>query len=197
MTLIRPERIASDENLMKLKDEGADFIVLAGNPGSGTTMETIIESTKRAKKILGDDVMIWAGKWEDGVKEKVLGDPELFEESKEYVKRLIDAGADVLCLPMQGSRTGVVVHEIRELVKLAHSYKEGTLVMNFLDGSVEGADPDTIRECAFMSKQTGADIHAIGDAGLSWMPVPENIYQLALTTKGRRLTWLKMATGHR
>lgn len=52
--------------------------------------------------------MIWAGKWEDGVEEKVLGDPLFFEESKESkeskesIKELIDAGADVICLPMRG-----------------------------------------------------------------------------------------------
>lgn len=120
-----------------------------------------------------------------------------FEESKEYIKELIDAGADVICLPMPGSRTGVIVSEIRELVKYVHAYKPGTLVMNFLDGSIEGSDENTVRECGLLSKQTGADIHAIGDAGLSWMPVPENIYQLAITIKGRRLTWLKLATGHR
>ncbi|WP_195854114.1 hypothetical protein [Aerococcus tenax] len=195
--LIRPERVASRENLLKVKEEGADFVILGGNPGSGTTMDTIVEATRNAKDILGDDLMIWAGKWEDGVTEKVLGDPLFFEESKQYIKKLIDAGADVICLPMPGSRTGVVVDEIRELVTLAHTYKEGALVMNFLDGSVEGSDQETIRECALLSKQTGADIHAIGDAGISWMPVPENIYQLCLTIKGRRLTWLKMATGHR
>ncbi|MGX7415764.1 DUF7916 family protein [Aerococcus christensenii] len=195
--LIRPERIASRKNLLKLKDEGADFVILGGNPGSGTTMNTIVEATRNAKDILGDNIMIWSGKWEDGTREKVLGDPLFFEESKKYIKELIDAGADVICLPMPGSRTGVVVNEIRELVKLAHTYKNGVLVMNFLDGSVEGADEDTVRKCAVMSKQTGADIHAIGDVGISWMPVPENIYQLCLTVKGRRLTWLKMATGHR
>lgn len=195
--LIRPERIASNENLEKLKDMGANFVVLGGNPGSGTNMDEIVNATRRAKEILGDDVLIWSGKWEDGVSEKVLGDPLYFEESKKYVKKLIDVGADVICLPMPGSRSGVVVDEIRELVKLIHSYKNGTLAMNFLDGSIEGADIETVRQCSLMSKQTGADIHAIGDAGLSGMPLPENIYQMALTVKGRRLTWLKMATGYR
>lgn len=195
--LIREERVASEENLKKLVDEGADFVVLGGNPGSGTTMDAIVEATRRAKSILKDDLMIWAGKWEDGVNEKVLGDPLFFEESKRYIKELIDSGADVICLPMPGSRTGVIVDEIRELVKLAHTYKEGALVMNFIDGSIEGSDTETVRECALMSKQTGADIHAIGDAGLSYMAVPENIYQLALSTKGRRITWMKLATGHR
>lgn len=196
ISLVREDRVASDQNLEKLLKEEADFVVLGGNPGTGTTMETIIDATKRAKKILGDRVMIWAGKWEDGVKEKVLGDP-LRKNTKDIVRQLIDAGADVICLPMPGSRTGISMDEIRELVTYIHEYKPGTLVMNFLDGSIEGADEATVRACGLMSKQTGADIHAIGDAGLSGMSVPEDIYQLCVTIKGRRLTWSKMASGHR
>lgn len=195
--LVRTDRIASDENLKKVLTEEADFIVLAGNPGTGTTIEGIIDATQRAKKILGDDVMIWAGKWEDGVKEKVLGDPTAAFDSKDIIKRLIDAGADAICLPMPGSRTGITVDMIRELVEFTHTYKEGTLAMSFLDGSVEGSDTETVRMCTLMSKQTGADIHAIGDAGLCGMSVPEDIYQMAMTTKGRRLSWLKMAAGKR
>lgn len=195
--LVRPERIASEENLKKLLDEEADFVVLAGNPGTGTSMEGIIEATARAKKILGDKVMIWAGKWEDGVKEKVLGDPLASYDAKDVIKRLIDAGADCICLPMPGARTGITVEAIRDLVLFAHTYKEDTLVMSFLDGSVEGSDTETIRQCTLLSKQTGADIHAIGDAGLVGMATPENIYQMAMTTKGRRLAWMKIGGGHR
>lgn len=196
-SLVRKERVASDENLKKLIDEEVDFVVLAGNPGTGTSMDTIIDATRRAKKILGDKVMIWAGKWEDGVKEKVLGDP-LRKDSKEVIAKLIDAGADVICLPMPGSRTGITVECIRDLVTFVHEYGDGsTLAMSFLDGSVEGSDEGTVRICGIMSKQTGADIHAIGDASCSGMSTPEDIYQLAMTIKGRRLTWLKTAAGHR
>jgi hypothetical protein len=63
------------------------------------------------------------------------------------------------------------------------------MTMSFIDGSVEGADIDTIRLIALESRETGADIHAIGDAGLSGMTVPENIFQLSLTAKGRSLTY--------
>lgn len=196
LTMVREDRIASDENIKKLIDEEADFVILAGNPGTGTTIEGIIDATKRAKKIVGNQIMIWAGKWEDGVNEYVLGDP-LRKDSKQVIENLIDAGADVICLPMPGSRTGITVEGIRDLVMHIHEYKAGTLAMSFLDGSVEGSDEDTIRICTLLSKQTGADIHAIGDAGLSGVAAPEGIYQMALTTKGRRLTWLKMASGHR
>ncbi|MDM7532955.1 hypothetical protein [Lacticaseibacillus paracasei] len=195
--MVREDRIASTRNLEEALTEGVDFIVLGGNPGTSTTIDTIIEATKRAKKVVGDDALIWAGKWEDGSNEKVLGDP-LRTDSKDKISELIDAGADVICLPMPGSRQGVSVSEIRDLVTFTHSYGDkDTLAMCFLDGSVEGSDIDTVRECAIMSKQTGADIHAIGDAGLHGIAQPEDIYQMSITIKGRRLGWFKMAAGGR
>lgn len=197
VSLVRKDRVASKENLELAVKEGVDFIVLGGNPGTGTSLDTIIKATKDAKRIVGDKAMIWAGKWEDGVNEKVLGDP-LRKDNEEKIGELIDAGADVICLPMPGSRQGVVVSEIRELVKYIHSYGKGdALAMTFLDGSVEGSDTDTVRECTLMSKQTGADIHAIGDAGLHGVSQPEDIYQMVITAKGRRLGWAKMASGNR
>lgn len=195
--MIRPDRVASDENLKRALDEQVDFVVLGGNPGTGTSLETIIDSTRRAKQIIGDKAMIWAGKWEDGVNEKVLGDP-LRKDSKERIADLIDAGADVICLPMPGSRQGVTVEDIRNLVTFTHEYGDrSTLAMTFLDASVEGADEATVRACALMSKQTGADIHATGDAGNHGISQPEDIYQIAITIKGRRLTWAKIAAGNR
>jgi len=197
MTLVRPDRVASVENLKRVKEEGANFVVLGGNPGTRTSFDSIITATKRAKEVLGDEVLIFAGKWEDGVYEKVLGDPLADRPAKEVIKDLIDAGADVICFPMPGSRTGITTEIIRECVEFTHRYKPGTLAMNFLDGSVEGADEATVRECMLMSKQTGADIHAIGDAGGYGMPTPENIYQMSITAKGRRLTWRRIAGGRR
>lgn len=195
--MVRPDRVASLENLEKVLEEEIDFIILGGNPGTRTTIDTIIDATARAKKVLGDRVLIMAGKWEDGVYEKVLGDPLAKRDGKEAVRLLIDAGADVICLPMPGSRTGITADMIRELVEYAHSYKEGTITMSFLDGSVEGADEQTVRECTLLSKMTGTDIHAIGDAGMSGVSIPENIYQMSITTKGRRLTFYRLASTRR
>lgn len=197
VSLVRTDRIASKENLEKLKEEEVDFVILGGNPGTRTDFDTIIAATKRAKEVLGDDVLIFSGKWEDGAYAKVLGDPLAERPANDVIKGLIDAGADVICLPMPGSRTGITVEMIRQCAEFTHRYKSGTLAMGFLDGSVEGADEDTVRDCALMSKQTGVDIHAIGDAGLSGVTVPENLYQLSMTTKGRRLTFKRLASGRR
>ena len=198
INMLTADRVASEENFRKLKEEGVDFVVLAGNPGTGTTYQNIIEKTKLAKQIMGDDMLIMAGKWEDGVVEKVIGDPLLgVIESKEIIKQLLDAGADVITLSMPGARTGIVVEEIRELVTYAHSYKPGTLVLSFLDGSIEGASEKTVEDCAILSKQTGADIHCIGDAGLQGTALPENIYAMSIAIKGRIKTWYRQSASRR
>jgi len=186
-------RVASPENLKRVKDEGADFVIIGGNPGSGTSMERIIAATRVAKEVLGDDVLIFAGKWEDGTVDRVLGDPLASRPAREVIKDLIDAGADVITLPGPGSRQGITVDLIRPLVEFVHEYKPGTLAMVFLDQSVEGADIDTIRLLALDSRKTGADIHAIGDAGPVGIAPPENIYQFSMSIKGRLKTWFRMA----
>lgn len=189
--------IATPENVKACLEEGADFIVLGGNPGAGTSIETIIEATKMTKEIVKDEALIFAGKWEDGVKEKVLGDPLAKRPYKEVIKELIDAGADVIDLPAPGSRHGISVDMIRKCIEFVHSYKEGTLAMTFLDSSVESADVDTIREIALKMKETGADIHAIGDGGYCGCTIPENVYQLSITIRGRRFTIKRMAANNR
>ena len=189
--------LASDAHLLKAKELGADFIVLGGNPGSGTSIEDIIQTTKKARSLLGEDVLIFSGKWEDGIDEKVLGDPLAKREAKEIIKELIDAGADVIDLPAPGSRHGISVSMIQELVQFIHTYKPGTLAMTFLNSSVEGADQDTIRMIALMMKETGADIHAIGDGGFSGCTTPENVMQLSISLKGKPYTYFRMASRNR
>lgn len=190
-------RVVTKENLEFAITSGADFIVIGGNPGRGTTLDVVIESTKFAKEIVGDRAMIWAGKWEDGVIEKVLGDPLAEYNAKEIISSLIDAGADVINLPAPGSRHGITTEMIRELVEYTHRYKPGTLAMCFLDSSVEGADEETIRMISIKMKETGADIHAIGDAGYKGLALPENVYQMSISIRGRRFTFRRMGANNR
>lgn len=193
----REGMLASDEHVQKCIDLGADFIVLGGNPGSGTSIIDVVAATKRIKERFGDQVFVFAGKWEDGINEKVLGDPLADYDAKEIIKELIDAGADCIDLPAPGSRHGISVEMIRELVEFTHRYKPGTLVMTFLNSSVECADPDTIRLIALKMKETGADIHAIGDGGFSGCTPPENIHQLSVSLKGKHYTYFRMASVNR
>ena len=190
----REGMVATKDHILKCKEIGADFIVLGGNPGSGTSLNDVIECTKLAKSLLGDEMIIMAGKWEDGINEKVLGDPTADYDVKDVVKQLIDAGADCIDLPCPGSRGGITVEDIRSLVQYVHSYKSGTLTMCFLDSSVECADEETIRQIAILMKQTGADIHAIGDGGFGGCSWPKNVYQLSVSLKGEHYTWFRMAS---
>ena len=190
-------RSAIEENFHKVVEEGADFLILGGNPKMNIKIEDIIAATRVAGKTVKGKVLIFSGKWEDGVYEKVLGDPLATKPAKEFIDELIDAGVDVINFPSPGSRQGITTDIIRELVEYVHRKSPETMTMSFIDGSVEGADVDTIRLIGLESRETGADIHAIGDAGLGGMSVPENIYQLSLTVKGRRLTFKRLALSNR
>lgn len=193
----REGMLASDEHVQKCIDMGADFIVLGGNPGSGTSISDVIEATKRIKSKFGDSIFVFAGKWEDGINEKVLGDPTASYDVKDVIRQLIDAGADCIDFPAPGSRHGISTSMIQELVQYVHTYKPGTLTMTFLNSSVECADPDTIRLIALMMKETGADIHAIGDGGFAGCSSPENVHQLSVSIKGRQYTYFRMASVNR
>lgn len=193
----RDGMLASDEHVQKCIDLGADFIVLGGNPGSGTSIRDVVETTKRIKTKFKDQIFVFAGKWEDGINEKVLGDPLADYDAKEIIKELIDAGADCIDLPAPGSRHGITVEMIRQLVEFIHRYKPGTLAMTFLNSSVECADTETIRLIALKMKETGADIHAIGDGGFSGCTSPENIHQLSVSLKGKQYTYFRMASVNR
>lgn len=189
--------LATPEHVDRAVEMGADFIVLGGNPGSGTSIEDVISTTKWVKEKYGDRVLLFAGKWEDGIDEKVLGDPLASYDAKDVIRRLIDAGADVIDFPAPGSRNGISTHMIQELVQYVHIYKPGTLAMTFLNSSVEGADPDTVRLIALKMKETGADIHAIGDGGFAGCTTPENVQQLSISLKGKPYTYFRMASVNR
>ena len=189
--------LATPEHVDRAVEMGADFIVLGGNPGSGTSIEDVIATTGRVKEKYGERVLLFAGKWEDGINEKVLGDPLASYDAKDVIRRLIDAGADVIDFPAPGSRHGISTHMIQELVQYVHAYKPGTLAMTFLNSSVEGADPDTVRLIALKMKETGADIHAIGDGGFAGCTSPENVQQLSISLKGKPYTYFRMASVNR
>lgn len=190
----REGMLATRAHIEKCMEIQADFIVLGGNPGSGTSIADVIKATKMAREICGDDMLICAGKWEDGIDEKVLGDPLANYDAKEIIRQLIDAGADCIDLPAPGSRHGITTEMIRSLVEYVHSYKPGTLALTFLNSSVECADPDTVRLIALKMKETGADIHAIGDGGFGGCSSPKNVYQLSVSLKGEHYTWFRMAS---
>ena len=124
-----------------------------------------------------------------------LIDPLADYDAKETIDQLIEAGADIIDFPAPGSRHGITVERIRELIEYTH--RHGALAMSFLNSNVEAADVDTIRQITLMMKQTGCDVHAIGDGGFGGGTWPENIYQMSVTLKGKAYTWAQMATPRR
>lgn len=188
--------LASDKHIKMLKNEEIkpDFVVLGGNPGTGTSITDIIEATERVRQELGPDPLIFAGKWEDGVDEKVLGDPLASYDAEKVITDLINAGADVIDFPAPGSRSGISVEHIQKLIEFVHQSSPVTLAMSFLDSSLEGADEDTVRQIALKMKETGADIIAIGDGGFAGCPILEDIMQLSISIKGKPYTYFRMAS---
>ncbi len=190
----REGMLCTPDHVKKCVDMGVDFIILGGNPGSGTSILDVVACTKWIKEAYGDKLFVFAGKWEDGIEEKVLGDPLAKYDSKEIIRMLIDAGADCIDFPAPGSRNGISTHMIQELIQFVHQYKPGTLAMTFLNSSVEGADTETVRLIALKMKETGADIHAIGDGGFAGCTSPENVHQLSVSIKGKPYTYFRMAS---
>ena len=59
--------------------------------------------------------------------------------------------------------------------------------------SQEEADTATIRQIALMCKQTGTDMHHLGDTGYCGMALPENIQSYSIAVRGIRHTYHRMA----
>jgi hypothetical protein len=177
-------RLASPENAQVAVEQGADFIVLTGNPYSGVTTAGIARALQSIRRRAGGSLVLFAGKIHAaGAYEAVV--------TPEDIEAFARAGADGVVLPAPGTAPGMTVEGVRALVELAHA--RGLLAMNGIGTSQEGSSLATIEQLALMSKMTGADIHHIGDAGAFGMAVPENIIAWSLALRGRRHTWHRMA----
>ena len=53
---------------------------------------------------------------------------------------------------------------------------------------------NVVRLITLKMKETGADVHAIGDGGFAGCTSPENIHQLSVSIKGRPYTYFRMAS---
>ncbi len=181
-------RLALPENARAAIEQGADFLVLTGNPYTRVTMDGISHALGRIRREVGDSVMILAGKMHAAGASGPLITPE-------DIAALADQGANGVVLPVPGTVPGMTVDLIRSFVEQAHRY--GLLVMNTVGTSQEGASVATIEQLALMSKMTGADIHHLGDAGTVGIAVPENILAWSMALRGRRHTWHRMAASLR
>ncbi|AGT32588.1 PEP phosphonomutase [Geobacillus genomosp. 3] len=188
LTVLPKGRMATTESLQQAGRLGIDFVCLTGNPKTGVTNEGIIKAIETARSVLGDDVLIIAGKMHAaGVANEVGGGII----SEEVVVRFIHAGADVVLMPAPGTVPGVTLAKTEQLVRVAHEH--GALVMLTIGTSQEGADEHTIRQIALAGKMAGADLHHIGDAGYHGIAVPENIMAYSIAIRGKRHTYIRMA----
>ena len=181
-------RQATVENARKAADMGVDMIVLTGNPGVGVDNEAIIQSLSRLKEAVGDRVILTAGKMHASGIISEAGEKILTEKD---VEAFVDAGADVILLPAQGTVPGITIEYAGNLIRKAH--EKGALAMTTIGTSQEGADEATVRQIALMCKMAGADIHHIGDSGYMGMALPENITAYSVAIRGKRHTYRRMA----
>jgi heptaprenylglyceryl phosphate synthase len=181
-------RLATAENARAAVDQGADFIVITGNPHTGVTTEGIARALLEIHEAVGEEVVLFGGKMHAaGAAEPVV--------TTEDVETFAEGGADGILLPAPGTVPGMTVEGVRELVEAAHA--QGRLVMNTVGTSQEGASLTVIERLAIMSKMTGADVHHLGDAGTLGLAIPENITAWSIALRGRRHTWHRMTTSLR
>ena len=181
-------RLATAANARAAVEQGADFIVVTGNPHTGVTNQGIRRALEEIRAAVGDRIALFAGKIHAA---GVSGAPMHAED----VRLFASAGADGIVLPAPATVPGITVEIGHRLVELAHEL--GLLAMNGVGTSQEGASRSTVEQLALWSKMTGADIHHIGDAGTLGIAVPENIYAWSLALRGRRHTWHRMAASLR
>ena len=177
-------RLATADNAHMAVEQGAAFIVVTGNPGTGVTVQGIARSVAAMRTALREQAVLLAGKMHAaGAREQVISSGD--------IAALADAGADGLVLPAPGTVPGMTIDIARAMVEAAHA--RGLVVMNTIGTSQEGANVAVIEQLALWSKMTGADIHHLGDAGYVGIAVPENITAFSIALRGRRHTWRRMA----
>lgn len=180
-------RKATVENVRLALQQGADFIVLTGNPGTGVTTHLMVEflTQVRAEGIGG---LVWMAGKMHGAGNFAPGEPWMNEEE---MKQLKEAGVDVILLPQPGTVPGVMLEDVAEWVKQAHQL--GLMVMLTIGTSQEGATETVMENLALHGKMAGGDLFHIGDAGFSGMALPENITAYSIALKGKRHTYRRMA----
>ena len=104
----------------------------------------------------------------------------------------IEAGADIITLPMPGSVSGVYVEN---LAPIAERIKNaGGLVSMSVSTSQEGSDIETIKRMGIEAKQAGADLYDFGDANTNGIPSLDNIMALSLAIRGKRHTYFRIGS---
>ncbi|MFY0544721.1 haloacid dehalogenase-like hydrolase [Brevibacillus sp. H7] len=181
-------RIASEETFAEAKKLGFDFVCITGNPKTGVTNAEIRHAIQQARAVMGEEVLIIAGKMHGAGVADEAGSGIVGEQA---LLGFVEAGADVILLPSPGTVPGITLDSAKQMVDLVR--KQGALSILATGTSQEGSDEDTIRQIALYSKMAGADLYHIGDAGYSGIAIPENIMHYSIVIRGKRHTYVRMA----
>jgi hypothetical protein len=179
--------LATRENAEKAISLGADMIVLTSWAPSNKFYETLKDISKFIK---GNAILEYTRPHGSGLIETLETRNVLIGEDE--IRRIIDAGVEILGLPAPGTYPGFTLEKVAHLVELVHSC--GAMASLGVHTTQEGADLETLREIAILAKQAGADIHELGDSGFNLVMIePQNIMEYSITIRGRRHTYRRMA----
>lgn len=181
-------RAATAANARKLYELGARMVVLTGNPNNGVSNQAIAEALKHIRDEVGDKLVLVTGKMHGAGIVRESGSQLITEQD---IALFIENGADIVLLPAPGTIPGMSQEKVAALI--AFTQQQGALAMTAIGTSQEGADVQTIRQIALMSKMAGADLHHIGDTGYLGLALPENIFAYSVAIRGVRHTYTRIA----
>lgn len=181
-------RAATADNARKLCEMGAKMVVLTGNPNNGVSNQAIADALKAIRDETGDELVLVTGKMHGAGIVRESGSALI---GKEDIALFIANGADIVLLPAPGTVPGMSQQKVADLIAFTQS--QGALAMTAIGTSQEGADRDTLRRIALMSKMAGADLHHIGDTGWLGLALPENIFAYSVALRGVRHTYSRIA----
>lgn len=181
-------RAATAENARKLVAMGARILVLTGNPGNGVSNRALGEAVREIRDAVGDTAVLITGKMHGAGVVRESGSAIISEED---VTWFASQGADIVLIPAPGTVPGMSQQKVTALIDCAHAC--GVMAMTAVGTSQEGADINTIRQIALMSKMAGADLHHIGDTGYMGIALPENILAYSIAIRGVRHTYTRLA----
>ena len=147
------------------------------------THKTIVEGIEKAANLVGDKLIIMAGKMHAAGEENIY-DPSILRD-------FVRAGADVVLIPAPGTVPGMDQDTARRQIEAIHEL--GALALTAIGTSQESSSEHVVEQIALMSKMVGADIQHIGDAGYCGVAFPENIMALSIAIRGKRHTYRRMA----
>ncbi|QXN62539.1 DUF7916 family protein [Serratia fonticola] len=181
-------RAATAENARKLYELGARMVVLTGNPNNGVSNQAIAEALKHIRDEVGDKLVLVTGKMHGAGIVRESGSQLITEQD---IALFVENGADIVLLPAPGTIPGMSQEKVASLITFTQ--QQGALAMTAIGTSQEGADVQTIRQIALMSKMAGADLHHIGDTGYLGLALPENIFAYSVAIRGVRHTYNRIA----